>query len=130
MLDDDESKKRLARLVREKSLTYVNEVVSPRSGALYTGYVDRDGTKIGHGSQIWPDGGQYEGEWAGGKANGKGSFHHADGDVYEGSWRDDKAFGHGLYLHADGAKYLGDWKDDVQHGHGQETWADGSMFEG
>ena len=105
-------------MVLELNLKHVQDVVSPRSGAMYSGYVDHEGVTVGFGQQRWPDGGKYEGEWANGKANGKGSFWHADGDIYEGSWRDDKAYGHGLYLHADGARYLGDWRDDVQHGHG------------
>lgn len=38
----------------------------------------------GPGTQIWPDGAKYEGEWHNNKANGRGKFWHADGDVYEG----------------------------------------------
>ena len=47
----------------------------------------------GPGTQVWPDGAKYEGEWKFNKANGKGKFWHADGDVYEGDWEDDKANG-------------------------------------
>jgi len=52
---------------------------------------------MGWGSQVWPDGGRYEGEWSQNRAHGKGKFWHADGDIYEGDWRDDKANGYGLY---------------------------------
>lgn len=126
----DEQMARLNRLVIDQGLEMVDELASPSSGAVYNGYVDKGGVKTGWGTQVWPDGGKYEGEWQTGRANGKGQFWHADGDVYEGNWKDDKANGYGLYQHADGAKYLGEWKDDMQHGHGQETWADGSKYEG
>ena len=45
--------------------------------------------KCGWGTQVWPDGGKYEGEWLNNRANGKGQFWHADGDIYEGNWKDD-----------------------------------------
>ena len=117
-------------MVIDHELDMVDEMTSPTSGAIYHGYIEKSGVKCGWGTQVWPDGGKYEGEWSNNRANGKGQFWHADGDIYEGNWKDDKANGYGLYQHADGAKYLGEWKDDMQHGHGQETWADGSKYEG
>ncbi|CAD8120820.1 unnamed protein product [Paramecium sonneborni] len=84
----------------------------------------------GFGTQVWPDGAQYEGQWKDDKAQGKGIFKHADGDIYDGEWENDKANGYGTYIHADGSKYEGLWKDDKQHGYGTETWVDGSKYEG
>ena len=116
-------------LVKEKGLVVVNEHKSLNDEAVYSGYMTKDkSNKEGWGTQIWPDGGKYEGEWHNNCANGKGKFWHADGDLYEGHWKNDKANGYGLYQHADGARYLGDWKDDMQHGSGVETWADGSKY--
>lgn len=86
---------------------------SPKSGAIYQGYINKQGVRQAYGTQVWPDGGKYEGEWLNGQACGQGRFWHADGDKYEGQWQNDKANGYGLYLHADGAKYLGYWKDDM-----------------
>eukprot|EP00826_Nyctotherus_ovalis_P049061 TRINITY_DN5861_c0_g1_i10.p2 TRINITY_DN5861_c0_g1~~TRINITY_DN5861_c0_g1_i10.p2 ORF type:complete len:223 (+),score=39.70 TRINITY_DN5861_c0_g1_i10:203-871(+) len=90
----------------------------------------RNGKREGKGTQLWPDGAKYEGEWRNGKACGKGKFWHVDGDVFEGDWENDKANGYGVYTHKDGAQYNGYWKDDCQHGSGVETWADGSRYEG
>ena len=39
-----------------------------------------NGLRSGMGTQIWPDGARYEGEWKDDKANGKGRFDHATGD--------------------------------------------------
>ena len=76
----------------------VDEMQSPTSQAVYRGYTTKgEMVKCGWGTQVWPDGGKYEGEWRDNRANGKGQFWHADGDVYEGNWRDDKANGYGLY---------------------------------
>ena len=119
---------RLEQLVIDQQLIKVEQVQSPNSHAIYHGYTTKGGVKAGWGTQVWPDGGKYEGEWHDNKANGKGQFWHADGDVYEGNWKDDKANGYGLYQHADGARYLGEWRDDKQDGHGLETWADGSKY--
>jgi len=115
-------------MVKLEGLSLVDELQSPEDGAVYHGYVTKAQIKMGWGTQVWPDGGKYEGEWQNNRANGKGQFWHADGDVYEGNWKDDKANGYGLYQHADGARYLGEWKDDMQHGSGVETWADGSKY--
>jgi len=93
--------------VTDLDLEKVDELQSPTTGAIFNGYVNTESIKTGWGTQVWPDGGKYEGEWQMNKANGKGQFWHADGDIYEGNWKDDKAFGYGLYLHADGARYLG-----------------------
>ena len=38
--------------------------------------------RSGQGTQVWPDGAKYEGDWEDNKANGKGTFYHADGDIY------------------------------------------------
>ena len=64
-----------------------------------------DGLRHGQGTQVWPDGARYEGEWRNNQANGFGKFWHADGDIYEGEWKDDKANGKGVYLHVNGARY-------------------------
>jgi len=84
----------------------------------------------GLGTQRWPDGSVYEGNWVKDKACGKGTLTHADGDVYVGEWLDDKAHGYGVYTHANGTQYKGNWKEDKQHGHGIETWPDKAMYTG
>ena len=88
---------RLKQLVLDQNLVMAENLQSPNSKATYNGYMTREGVKCGWGTQVWPDGGRYEGEWQGNRAHGKGKFWHADGDVYEGHWKDDKANGYGLY---------------------------------
>ena len=40
----------------------VEEVQSPTSQAIYHGYTTKLGVKQGWGTQVWTDGGKYEGE--------------------------------------------------------------------
>jgi len=61
----------------------------------------------------------YDGDFKGGKRNGKGKLMCANGDVYDGDWRDDKRNGKGKYTWADGDVYDGEWRDDNQHGNGK-----------
>ncbi len=68
----DEQMARLDKLVIEQGLEMVDELASPTSGAVYNGYINKSGVKTGWGTQVWPDGGKYEGEWKEGRANGKG----------------------------------------------------------
>ena len=49
--------------------------------------------KHGKGTQTWPDGAKYTGEWRNGKAEGFGTFTHANSDVYAGDFKDDRANG-------------------------------------
>ena len=79
---------RMKRLVAEMGLVMVNEIKNADDDAVYSGYMTKDRkVKEGWGTQVWPDGGKYEGEWHNNCANGKGQFWHADGDIYEGNWR-------------------------------------------
>ena len=72
-------------------------------GSTYQGAVDNK-TKLKHGfgTQMWPDNAKYVGEWADGKAEGKGTFYHSNGDVFEGMFKNDKANGFGTYTHKSG----------------------------
>ena len=63
---------RLQQLVIDENLKMVEELQSPTSGAVYHGYTTQVGSKCGWGTQVWPDGGKYEGEWRENRANGKG----------------------------------------------------------
>lgn len=44
-------------------LVKTDEYQSQTSGAIYSGYLDKDGVRQAYGVQVWPDGGKYEGEW-------------------------------------------------------------------
>ena len=42
----------------------------------------------GHGTQFWPDGTRYDGEWSNDRAEGKGTYQAASGEVCAGVWID------------------------------------------
>mmetsp|Transcript_24306 Transcript_24306/g.18484 ORF Transcript_24306/g.18484 Transcript_24306/m.18484 type:complete len:86 (+) Transcript_24306:102-359(+) len=51
----------LTQRVLEEGLSYVDELVF-ENGAVYKGYM-KNGQRHGPGTQVWPDGAKYEGEW-------------------------------------------------------------------
>ena len=111
----------LEKKAQSEGLQFIEELVF-ENGAVYKGNSHLINSKIGYlkeglrhgpGTQVWPDGAKYEGEWQNNKANGRGKFWHADGDIYEGDWQDDKANGFGVYIHVNGARYEGYWKNDL-----------------
>jgi hypothetical protein len=84
----------------------------------------------GHGTQTWPDGANYEGQWKFGRLCGYGIFNHSSGDKYKGNFEMDKAQGHGVYVSKSGQIYEGQWHQDMKHGQGEELNMDGSKFKG
>jgi len=90
-----------------------------RSGAVYTGQW-RGRSRHGFGTQRWPDGTCYKGEWADGAATGRGRIIFANGDIYTGEWLSNMFHGHGVYRGRDGATYMGRWADDQREGGGLE----------
>jgi|JI6StandDraft_1071083.scaffolds.fasta_scaffold03283_7 hypothetical protein len=55
-----------------------------RSGSLNYVGAWKGQLKHGLGTQTWPDGTTYEGNWVDGKATGQGRFRLPNGDMYEG----------------------------------------------
>ena len=68
------------------------------------------GMKHGQGVMNYPNGDQYEGEWANDLREGFGLQRFSKGDSYEGEWFRDKMHGKGLLLHTDGSSYEGLWE--------------------
>lgn len=113
----EEGKRRLeAVLVRgevagEGSLAY-------RDGT-YTGSF-RQGLPHGAGYVAYSKGeGQYEGGWADGLREGRGTHIDADGSSYEGEWKAGLRHGRGKAVFTLGGNYEGEWRDDVFHGQGR-----------
>ena len=94
--------------------------------SVYQGELKDNTIRHGYGTQTWPDGSRYVGQWFNDKAHGFGEIKHTDGDIYRGDWEDDKANGEGTYIHANGTIYIGRWQGDKQHGYGVEEWPDGA----
>ena len=53
--------------------------------------------------------GVYEGEWAGGKKHGHGTFTRANGRRYEGGWAAGKKHGLGTYRWPNGDSFTGNF---------------------
>jgi hypothetical protein len=52
----------------------------------------------GKGSQLWPDGSLYEGDWKENSAWGLGKLTNKDGSYYEGQWMNNHANGIGVFV--------------------------------
>lgn len=105
------------------------EIARP-SGAIYQGVIDVKGRAHGHGTQRWPNGDVYVGEWVADAMEGYGTFETSSGSSYRGRWEASVQWGQGTYLAPDGGKYTGEWQDGQMHGEGEYTWPDGAIFQG
>ncbi len=47
------------------------------------------------GTETWPDGAKYEGDYVEGKKQGRGTFKWADGSCYSGEFYDNNIHGYG-----------------------------------
>jgi len=106
----------------------------------------------GSGSYRWPDGREYQGEFATGAPEGIGAMTWPNGDSYRGTWHDGAQHGHGELTRADGSRYVGgfvsglrvgegveqtgeglyrgNWLDDLPNGEGTFDAADGARYQG
>lgn len=73
----------------------------------YTGFIDDQGKRQVHGSQIFKNGDTYEGEWLNDFADGKGKLVKESGDFYEGYWKNHELVGHTRFKGIDGSYYSG-----------------------
>ena len=123
-----------------KILTYI---VTPMF--LLTGYVTASGMipcnkseryrHLCYGTQFYPNGGKYTGEWVNLKQNGQGVYTFANGNIYIGEFLDDKFHGQGTFIFNKNAKkpgeiYVGGFRNNKYHGHGHYTFADGGEYVG
>jgi len=88
----------------------------------------------------------YDGNWAYGRRNGRGTYWDGKKDLYIGQWRDDKRHGRGSYfvdlmewrenehtefwLSQNVENYTGEFVNDLYQGKGIYRWKNGSRFEG
>lgn len=96
-------------------------------GNTYTGFAKK-GILEGQGICEYGNGGRYEGEWADGKRNGKGTYWYSGNDTlkrekYKGEFVDDEYNGQGICYYTDGARYEGEWKDGSREGEGTLKYA-------
>ena len=99
------------------------------SGSRYIGEW-KDGKEHGQGNFIWADGEEYIGQWMNGKKHGRGTYTYPSGSKYVGQWMNGKKHGQGTYTFPDGEGYIGQWKDGKEHGQGTYTFPDGEGYIG
>ena len=88
-----------------------------------------DNAKNGAGTETYPDGSKYVGEFKDGLFHGQGTTSYANatlssgikGSKYVGEFKDGLFHGHGTLVLTDGTQYTGDWKEGKRHGHGTVT---------
>jgi hypothetical protein len=71
-----------------------------------------NGLKEGYGTQTYPDGSRYLGQFEAGMIHGDGSYIYQNGDVYSGSWNKGKKEGFGTYLFKENdSSFKGKWEN-------------------
>ena len=77
------------------------------SGSTYTGAINAQRHRDGHGHEEYSVGGRYVGEFLMDKRHGEGEMHFATGAYYRGEWTMDQQNGHGEYHYDHGARTPG-----------------------
>ena len=96
---------------------------------VYEGGVRGD-LRHGQGTNVFPDGQKYVGEWKDGAPNGKGKLSKPDGSSYEGDWKMGTPHGRGTFVYPDGVTYVGEIREGRLHGQGTYTTEDGRKLVG
>lgn len=112
-----------------EDVRHVQDMPVPQGG-VYTGQAREDGQPHGRGTQTWPDGTVYNGNWVSGAAHGKGKLTKADGSGYEGNWVEGRKHGLGFERLADESEYRGEFADGQKHGNGAFKWKGGASYTG
>ncbi|KAK9841965.1 hypothetical protein WJX81_001530 [Elliptochloris bilobata] len=89
----------------------VEEGSSNMTGGSYEGAYAA-GARQGKGTMTYPGGGRFEGAWAAGARSGFGTYWYPGGDIYQGGWRAGRRHGEGAqHCAALEAQYIGEWAD-------------------
>jgi hypothetical protein len=79
------------------------------SGDRYEGHW-KDGTRFGHGTHYFKDGGVYSGQWRNATPHGNGRMTLKNGSHYVGSWKDGKWDGPGIVRPVNGGEWEGSFE--------------------
>ncbi|MDA7709248.1 caspase family protein [bacterium] len=90
----------------------------------------KDGKEHGQGIFIWADGEEYIGQWMNGKKHGQGTYTYPSGDEYVGEHQNGVRHGRGTYTYPSGAKYVGEYQNGVRRGRGTYTYPSGAKYVG
>ena len=99
------------------------------SGSRYIGEW-KDGKEHGQGIFIWANGDEYIGHWNNGEKHGQGTYTYSNGEKYIGQWRNGEKHGQGTYTYPSGAKYVGEYQNGVRRGQGTHTYPSGAKIVG
>lgn len=78
---------------------------------------------------LFGNGDRYDGDWTGGKIEGKGVMSYGTGEKYKGDFFNSKLHGHGIYTLADGTTFEGEFEDGFRIVNGVRFWANGEPLE-
>ena len=89
----------------------------------------------GQGTAIYAIGDKYVGQWKDGNESGQGTYYFLaenrfKGDIYVGQFKDGEKNGQGTYTHLSGEKYVGAFKDGSRTGRGTQTLSNGDQYVG
>jgi hypothetical protein len=98
--------------------------------ALASGDCIEGDCKNGFGIYIFPEGGEYAGQFSEGKFAGTGKHVFADGNRYEGMFEDGTVHGTGTLTYADGSIYSGEFNRGTISGKGSMVFTNNSKYEG
>lgn len=74
--------------------------------------------------------GLYEGQFRGGRRDGRGTYSYADGRRYEGQFLQGTYHGSGVLSFIDGTEFKGGFQRGKKHGMGSFKWPDGRRYVG
>ncbi len=89
-----------------------------------------DDMRHGYGVMTYPNGDRYEGYYQEGKRHGQGKMTYAAGSIYDGEWNNSKKSGLGTFTAANGERYVGEFADGAFHGQGTYYFANGNTYTG
>ncbi len=84
----------------------------------------------GRGTQVFPDGRRYIGDFVDGVYSGQGTLTMLDGRTYEGQWKESRPEGWGIQTNPDNTRYEGEWMAGKYQGQGTLHFPDGRIYTG
>ncbi|CAF1103641.1 unnamed protein product [Didymodactylos carnosus] len=103
------------------------------SGSKFTGEVNENGKPDGQGTEWWPDGDHYEGQFKSAKYGGHGVYYYALGKEQikcDGEFRNGERNEHGIEYYSNGDRYDGNWVNGCRESRGTHTFRSGEWYEG
>lgn len=102
---------RRGHVVNAPCTSHLDESFFGREPGRYTGSVDAEGRRHGHGEMRYECGDVYVGQFAQDVPSGLGTKTFANGDVYCGQYKDGQEHGHGRFSYvSSGHEYEGGWE--------------------